>query len=304
MGFDSRIPDKEHCVLPYQLERWARERADQTAVIFCGGESWTWAQTLEFTQRTANSFVQLGVTKGDHVLSWQPNNKEALLTWFGLNYLGAVYVPVNTAYKGLLLEHIVQLSDAKLMVCHADLAPRLAAIDCASLEDVVVTCGEVTGLDKFKVHPASTISHPQPLLEMPQPVEPCDTQYIIFTSGTTGPSKAVLSSYLQGYSMGPEAHPYVDGSDRSFINMPLFHAGGTIYVIMTLANGGSCFIDTHFKTDQFWQTVRDYQITSTCLVTAMVLFLLKLPASDEDKNHPLKKALCVPWNVFLNQLIT
>ena len=52
--------------------------------------------------------------KGDHVLSWQPNNREALLTWFGLNYLGAVYVPMNTAYKGNLLEHLVTLSDAKL----------------------------------------------------------------------------------------------------------------------------------------------------------------------------------------------
>ena len=52
--------------------------------------------------------------------------------------------------------------------------------------------------------------------------------------------------------MGPEAHPYVTGEDRSLVNMPLFHAGGTIYVIMTLARGGSCFIDTHFKTEEFW----------------------------------------------------
>jgi crotonobetaine/carnitine-CoA ligase len=78
--------------------------------------------------------------------------------------------------------------------------------------------------------------------------------------------------------------------------MPLFHAGGTIYVIMTLANGGACYIDTHFKTEEFWDTVRKNGITSTCLVAAMIPFLLKLPSSDIDKNHPLKKALCVPWN--------
>ena len=296
MVFDSRIPSKESCVLPYQLQRWALERPDQTAVIFHGGESWTWAEALEMTRRAAHSLQQLGVKKADHVLSWQPNNKEALLTWFGLNYLGAVYVPINTAYKGGLLEHIIQLSDAKLMVCHADLAPRLSTVDCGALTDVLVTGGESEGLQRFNVHPESELTSATPLAVMPDTVAPWDTQYIIFTSGTTGPSKAVLSSYLQGYSMGPEAHPYVDGSDRSLVNMPLFHAGGTIYVIMTLANGGSCFIDTHFKTGEFWQTVREYEITSTCLVAAMVLFLLKLPASDEDKNHPLKKALCVPWN--------
>jgi crotonobetaine/carnitine-CoA ligase len=134
------------------------------------------------------------------------------------------------------------------------------------------------------------------LTAMPAEVAPWDTQYIIYTSGTTGPSKAVLSSYLQGYSMGPEAHPYVTGDDRSLVNMPLFHAGGTIYVIMTLARGGSCFIDTHFKTEEFWDTVRHWDITSTCLVAAMIPFLLKRPPDRNDKNHTLKKALCVPWN--------
>lgn len=88
----------------------------------------------------------------------------------------------------------------------------------------------------------------------------------------------------------------MNADDRSLVNMPLFHAGGTIYVIMTLANGGSCFIDTHFKTDEFWDTVRANNISSTCLVAAMIPFLLKLPASAADTDHPLKKALCVPWN--------
>jgi crotonobetaine/carnitine-CoA ligase len=300
MVFDSRIPSHEKCVLPYQLEYWASERPDQTAIIFHSGESWTWAETLEMTRRTAHSLQQLGVGKGHHVLSWQPNNKEALLTWFGLNYLGAVYVPINTAYKGSLLEHIIQLSDSRLMICHADLAPRLAAIDCGILSDVLVTgveaMADTIALKKFIVHPAAMLTGADSLTAIPNSVDPWDTQYIIFTSGTTGPSKAVLSSYLQGYSMGPEAHPSVNGSDRTLVNMPLFHAGGTIYVIMTLANGGSCFIDSHFKTSEFWQTVRDYEITYTCLVAAMVLFLLKLPVSDHDKKHPLKKALCVPWN--------
>ncbi len=295
MVYDPRIPAKEQCVLAYQLTHWAKQRPDQTAVVFYGGESWSWQNLLTMTQRTAFALQSLGVSKGDHVLSWQPNNKQALLTWFGLNYLGAVYVPINTAYKGSLLEHVVQLSDARLMICHADLAPRLHAIELGALQQMIVTHGE-SDLTALNVLPESALIAEQKLEQPPEPIEPWDTQYIIFTSGTTGPSKAVLSSYLQGYSMGPEAHPYVDGSDRSLVNMPLFHAGGTIYVIMTLANGGSCFIDTHFKTDEFWSTINEFTITSTCLVAAMIPFLLKLPPSDNDKNHCLKKALCVPWN--------
>tara|TARA_R110002072_G_scaffold106582_3_gene232649 strand:+ start:19622 stop:21223 length:1602 start_codon:yes stop_codon:yes gene_type:complete len=295
MVYDPRIPDVTQCVLGYQLERWARERSEQLAVIFHDGESWNWQQTLEMTRRAAAGLRELGVRKSDHVLSWQPNNREALLTWFGLNYLGAVYVPINVAYKGQLLQHAVQLSGARLLICHDDLVHRLDDIEMGAVTDVLVTHGDNTS-GAVRYHPHEALVADKPLDGMPTEVAPWDTQYIIFTSGTTGPSKAVLSSYIQGYSMGPEAHPYVTGTDRSLVNMPLFHAGGTIYVIMTLANGGSCYIDTHFKTEAFWDTVRDHEITSTCLVAAMMPFLLKLPSSDADRNHPLRKALCVPWN--------
>ena len=189
MTYDPRIPAREICVLGYQIERWALQKPEAIAIVFYGGETWTWRQTLELTQRAAKGLQAMGVKKGDHVLSWQPNNREAVLTWFGLNYLGAAYVPVNTAYKGTLLQHVVQLSDATLMVCHADLAPRLNDIDTSLLRDVIITKGE-TSLPNLTTHPESALISDQGLSEMPEVVEPWDTQYIIFTSGTTGPSKA------------------------------------------------------------------------------------------------------------------
>ncbi len=295
MTYDPRIPAREICVLGYQIERWALQKPDAIAIMFYGGETWTWRQTLELTQRAAKGLQAMGVKKGDHVLSWQPNNREAVLTWFALNYLGAVYVPVNTAYKGALLQHVVLLSDATLMVCHADLAPRLNDIETGLLRDVIITHGE-TSLINLTPHPASALIFNQGLSEMSEVVEPWDTQYIIFTSGTTGPSKAVLSSYLQGYSMGPESGYYFEESDRILINAPMFHVGGTILFIVTLANGSSCFLDTHFKTNEFWQTVRENETTATSLVGAMIPFLLKLPPGPHDDDLFLKKAVCIPWN--------
>lgn len=106
--------------------------------------------------------------------------------------LGAVYVTVNTSYRGGLLEHVVALSDAKLMVVHAQLMPRLADVAHAALTDLVLV-GDVDSNV-----PAGLTAHPFEVLEKVQPhseavdVAPWDTQYIIFTSGTTGPSKAVL----------------------------------------------------------------------------------------------------------------
>ncbi len=67
MVYDPRIPDPEHCVLPHQLERWARERPQQTAIILHSGERWTWEETLHITRRAAAGLRALGVNKGDGV---------------------------------------------------------------------------------------------------------------------------------------------------------------------------------------------------------------------------------------------
>ena len=187
MVFDKRIPAAKDCVLAYQLEHWAAQKPDDLFVSFQAGTRWTWAETLEQTRHAAAAFQAMGVKKGDHVLSWQPNNREALLAWFGLNYLGAVYVPVNIAYKGKLLEHVVKLSDARLMICHADLLDRLKQIDCGALTDVIVTNG-AGQIDGLTCHGADALQADVGLSGIPEPVEPWDTQYIIFTSGTTGPS--------------------------------------------------------------------------------------------------------------------
>lgn len=295
MVYDPRIPAPEDCVLAYQLEHWAARKPDALFVSFESGERWSWAETLDHTRRTAAAFRAMGVKKGDHVLSWQPNNREALLTWFGLNYLGAVYVPVNVAYKGTLLEHVVKLSDATLMVCHADLLDRLAGIDCGALSDVIVTNGTAT-LDGLTCHPADALQAETGLAGIPEVIEPWDTQYIIFTSGTTGPSKAVLSSYVQGHAMGPLAHDYTEGTDHTLVNLPLFHVGGTVFFNIALGTGSSCYLDTHFKTDEFWDTVRREKITNTLLLGAIITFLNARPESDDDTDHSLEKAICVPWN--------
>ena len=295
MVFDKRIPAAKDCVLAYQLEHWAAQKPDDLFVSFQAGTRWTWAETLEQTRHAAAAFQAMGVKKGDHVLSWQPNNREALLAWFGLNYLGAVYVPVNIAYKGKLLEHVVKLSDARLMICHADLLDRLKQIDCGALTDVIVTNG-AGQIDGLTCHGADALQADVGLSGIPEPVEPWDTQYIIFTSGTTGPSKAVLSSYVQGHAMGPVAHNYIKNTDHTLVNLPLFHVGGTVFFNIALGTGSSCYLDTHFKTDAFWATVRQEGITNALLLGAIITFLNKLPQSPDDQDHPLRKAICVPWN--------
>jgi carnitine-CoA ligase len=206
---DPHVLPREQCVLRYALERWARERPDQVYAVFEDGREWSLAEVLERTQRLAAGLAALGVRQGDHVAMWLPNGSDSMLTFFAINYLGGVYVPLNTAYRGRILEHVIENSDAKVIVAHGSLAERLAEIDRARLETVVMlgSGSAPEGLDCVSFETLAACEGTPPALR--HPIEPWHTQSIIYTSGTTGPSKGVLSSYLHMYTNpGPRPGPW------------------------------------------------------------------------------------------------
>jgi crotonobetaine/carnitine-CoA ligase len=296
-GRDARVPPAEHCVIRPLLEQRAAETPDATYVIAPDGTPWTFAAFRESVLRTANALHALGVRQGDHVVSWLPNGMEALRLWFGLNYLGAVYVPINTAYRGGVLQHVVRNSDAKLMVAHAALVPRLAEIEPTQLEQIVSVGRPGPALAGVTMHGSDALTSDSTALPpLERPIEPWDTQAIIYTSGTTGPSKGVLSSYVHLHASiaSAEAFPYLTGRDRFVVNLPLFHVGGTLYTYAMLVRGGSIALVEGFDSERFWDGIRRSGTTVGMLLGVMAQFLLKRPSSPADRDHPLRTVVMVP----------
>jgi crotonobetaine/carnitine-CoA ligase len=127
------------------------------------------------------------------------------------------------------------------MVAHHELADRLRDIDTAPLETLVVLDGSVADLPGLVILGRADLSGDERLLHvLERPIEPWDPQSIIFTSGTTGPSKGVLSSYAHMWAMsGRDAFPMLTGDDCYMCNLPLFRVGGTIAPAATLQRGGT-----------------------------------------------------------------
>lgn len=289
------MPRRDQCVTGVLLEKWALERPDAIFLEFEDGGTWTFADTLERTRRAAAGLRDLGVESGSHVLSWLPTCRESVLTWFGANYLGAVFVPVNTAYRGRLLAYVIALSDATVLIAHSGLLARLNDVDTAQLRDVVAVGNDCPSLKGLRMHAANRLS-PEAQVSVAHDAGPWDTIYIIFTSGTTGPSKAVQCSYIQAFSGAAEAMFYFDQDDRLLANLPLYHVSGTGAVMDRMIKGGCCVLVDGFSPDAFWDTVRRFRITGCCLVGAMTPFLLKQAPSDRDREHSLKSVITVPWN--------
>ena len=295
MNIDPRMPPIDQVVLRDVLARQARERPDKVFAIFEDGTRWTYRQTWEHALRTANALRRLGVKQDDTVVSWLPNGPDALRLWFGLNCLGAVVVPINLSYRGKLLAHVVRNANAALIVVHAELVSRLGEIDRASLTDAVIVGGQAQ-LSGLTLHAAAALDCADltpPALS--RPIAPWDTQSIIYTSGTTGASKGVLSSYFHLRSMGMSLQD-LNENDRYFINLPLFHVGGTMPLTAMLIRGGSVVVARVFDTERFWPLVRELGITSSIILGSMAGFLLKRPVAPDDRNHSLRCATLVPYN--------
>lgn len=293
---DKRMPPRGDCVMRDLIDRHARYTPDGAYAVFADGTIWTYGDLRRRVRDTAEALQRLGVAQGDFVVVWLPNGPECLRVMLALNYLGAVYVPINTSYRGGLLAHVIDNSGARLMIGAAPLLGRLRDVAHAELGDVVVVGGTAEPIAGLTLHDASVLDGDGEKLTPPaREIQPWDTLCIIYTSGTTGPSKGVLCSSLQLHAMftaseALESQP----DDRSLVTMPMFHVGGAGPIWGALYRGTSFALVESFKTHEFWPTIRRFGITSTILVGAMTPFLLKEPPSPADRDHTLRTVTMVP----------
>ena len=131
----------------------SRRRTESPAKVFLdfAGETYTYSQIWDLSLRRAAGLDRLGVGAGQTVVCILDNNIDAIVSWFAANFLGAVWVPVNTALKGEYLRH--QIGDAaaergagRIGLCPAGFrhrtrtprpqAPGGARDQCLSLPDV------------------------------------------------------------------------------------------------------------------------------------------------------------------------
>jgi carnitine-CoA ligase len=298
----STVPRASEAVLRDLLERRAAEQSDGVFAVFSDGTTWSHAELHSEVVSTAAGLQAAGVLQDDRVICWLPNGADALRFWFAINYLGAVYVPINTAYRGNVLRHVLANADAGLLIAQADLIERVAGLVPERLTQIAAVGvapgaampGADLDLPGVRVFPAEDLRG-DVCAPPPRPIQPWDTQSILYTSGTTGPSKGVLSSYMHMYAMfGPETMPFLVPSDRFLINMPLFHVGGTGLLYAMLMRGGSVSIVDSFSVSRFWDQIRESRATVVFLLGVMANFVDRAPRTDRDRDHPLEKLFMVP----------
>lgn len=282
--FDPAPPAREDCVLRDLLDSRAQRCPDRICARFEDGSTLTYAECRAQTRAVAAALHTQGVRKGDRVFVWLPSGKAMVLSWFAINYLGAVYVPLNTAYKGAVLQHVVNAAAGAVMIAHPSLADRLQGLDLPHLHTVTTDFSQLVRGDGDALGDL-------------EPVDHFDIQSIIYTSGTTGPSKGVLSPYLQGYTTAVVNYGYMGEGEGILVNLPMFHVGGTSSITCALVRSGSFYLVDGFSTTRFWDQVREGGCTTTSgLIGVMAAFLAKAPPRPDDRDSPIKYITMFPVN--------
>ena len=295
--FDPAPPTADQCVIPRLIDRFAAETPDKMFIRFETGETWTWAETQLKARATAAALQARGVQKGDIVAAWAPNSAALVRSWFGANYAGAALAPINTSFRGRLLEHAIAKCQAKLLIIHPDLVERLSGLSLGAVERLILTGAPEGPIDPgVAVEPATALDG-DPAAYARVDSDPWDAPVIIFTSGTTGPSKAVITSYVQEWTTAKTTYGYMTGEDRMLVNLPMFHVGGIAAVTAAVQCGGSVALFEAFDTRRFWDLIRETESTvCSGLIGALTSFLMKEPPRPDDADNPLRMVTLAPVN--------
>lgn len=280
------------------LERRAAERPDHP-VMHWEGRDYGYAALDRKAGRVAAGLAACGIEPGTRVAIMMENTPNHVFVWFATAKLGAVEVPVNTACRGDILAHILGSAKAEAMVLDAAFVPVAAAVArrCPALATFVV---DGATEEARRALPGTVLSleelaaggGPAPARD----VAATDTACIMFTSGTTGPSKGVVINHHFALSFAVVFNEIVSlgPADVTYNFLPFFHIAGKFILLGTLLADCRMVLRPRFSVGQFWPDVRAHGVTVTVAVGGICHMLHAVPPRADDADNPLRMIYAVP----------
>jgi acyl-CoA synthetase (AMP-forming)/AMP-acid ligase II len=232
-GHDEPTVAWDRMTIPRTLARAAGLWPEASA-IEDGGERLTFRALASAAESAARAFLAAGVRHGDRVGIWAPNGARWVVAALGLQSVGAILVTLNTRFKASEAAYVLRKSRARILCTVGDFletnyADAIAGEDLPELEGIVLLEGESRHGRSWSAFLDTGRSVPVEYAhERADAVSPEDLSDFLFTSGTTGNPKAVMTAHGQnlkvfevwGRSVGLRA------GDRYLIVNPFFHSFG------------------------------------------------------------------------------
>jgi crotonobetaine/carnitine-CoA ligase len=243
----------------------------------------------------ADALRRLGVKEGDRIGVYLPASHEAAVCWLSSAWIRAIEVPINTDYMGNMLHYLLTDSGVKVLIIGHRYLERITSLDeiPPALETLVVpdASGPLPNPGLRLVRGTEFLDGAEPL-QGQAPPGPWDIMGIMYTGGTTGPSKGVILPWgTQAKAAQLLAHLGPD--DAYYAPYPFFHGTGKVPLSLMAFTGGRDIIRERFDTASFWNDIDQHRCTVTTLMPAMAKWILNEEPKAEDKDHALREAIMV-----------
>jgi crotonobetaine/carnitine-CoA ligase len=252
------------------------------------------------SSRLARALDARGVSRGDRVATLLENSPQQVVSFFAALKLGAIQVPVNTAYKGEFLRHVLGDSGAKVVVVQGDFAVRVNEVardlpemthalvvgEAEAPIDRVPTSAWIEALDDAGDGALPTAS-----------VAPADLACFIYTAGTTGPSKGCMLPHNYIAALGHQTARILQRTPDDIVltPLPLFHFNAiSICVVGTLLVGGSASIARRFSVSGFWPEVKRTNATIVSLLGSLAILIADADDHPDQRDHRLRLCGAAP----------
>jgi crotonobetaine/carnitine-CoA ligase len=285
---------------------WNRALAwgpDRQFVSFEGADYRTYAEVGAQARFWASVYTKLGTDKSDRIALMLPNSTPHLEVMLGALLSSRPVVPVNLMHRGAMLEHTLTDSQARVLITEREYLERLKPEwDLPHLEHIIVldSIEGVSDLDiSARIHGAATLRR-----EVQTKSEPFDSDQrfsdvaaILYTSGTTGPSKgAVVTFEYFLYSMWHQSSAMQHSeSDVLFTTLPMFHVNALFVTLFpAVFTGARAVVYRHFSATRFWDQIVENGATHFSAIGTMGNILMKRPQSDYRPEHRLRCCQITP----------
>jgi long-chain acyl-CoA synthetase len=248
------------------------------------------------TGRLAKAFQDLGVKKGDRVALMFQNCLEVVEVYFAIWKTGAWATPVSPIFTPYEVEYVLSDAGAKMIVAGEQQYSKIEPIrkKVTSLETVVLKgAGPISGTVSYD----ALVKESQVI--KPVPVAPEDVCQIMYTSGTEGRPKGVMTPHgaYTDNALIRSSFLELNEADTTVIPLPMFH----MFAINTLLNfisvGGTVIITERFQAEEVLELIQRNKITFFTGVPTMYSYLLNHPKIDEYDLSSLRLCIIAGGNV-------
>jgi len=259
------------------------ESPDRPHFRWPGGGVMTVGELADRARRWATVLGDHGVGRNDRVAFVCENGTEFVALQFATYMRGAVEVPINSELRGTLMGRML-----------ADADPVLVVVDERCREAVE---GHEPPEAAVLVLDASLKAEADAAEPLADPVRPgiADLAFILYTSGTTGPSKGVMLPH--GYLLNTAATwisaTRITSEDGTYFPAPFFHVDAHVMNTICLMTGATFGFAQRFSVSRFWSESAEVGSTLFLAVGSMASALVAR-RSDEAPEHRFRLGIVAP----------